>query len=126
LVKISLNKKPERSREPEKLTAFLFLRYEMKLEDCRKVIDAIDAEILMLLNRRAHISRRIGRMKTYAGLPIVDQGREEIVMRRLLRDNPGEIGDRAVAGIYQQILEESRRIQRNVAGEMDAIREKCK
>ena len=90
----------------------------MKLDECRKEIDAIDTEILVLLNRRADLSSRIGRIKTIAALPIVDQGREEIVIRRVVRENPGDIGDHALARIYHEILSESRRIQNAVASDL--------
>lgn len=90
----------------------------MKLEDGRKIIDAIDTEILILLNRRANISRRIGRLKTQAGIPIVDRNREDTVIGRILRENQGEIADRALVGIYREILRESRRIQTVVAAEV--------
>lgn len=92
----------------------------MKLEECRKDIDAIDREILALLNRRAGLSRRIGEIKLSAGLPVVDETREDTVMRRLIRENDGEIDDRALAGIYREILDESRRIQSEIAERMIA------
>lgn len=87
----------------------------MKLDDCRKAIDEIDGEILLLLNRRATLSRDIGILKTGAGIPIVDEAREDIVLRRLVRDNPGDLCDSALTGIYREILEESRRIQASIA-----------
>jgi chorismate mutase len=83
----------------------------MKLEESRRKIDAIDTEILILLNRRAEVSREIGVMKLTAGLPILDQTREDDIIRRIARENEGAIRDRAVVGIYRTILEESRRIQ---------------
>ena len=98
----------------------------MKLEDCRKVIDSIDTEILGLLNRRADLSRLIGLMKTSAGLPIVDQAREETVIRRIVRENPGEIADTALVSIYREILDESRRIQSSIAKEVSTNGEPAK
>ena len=98
----------------------------MKLEEGRKIIDAIDTEISILLNRRAHMSRRIGRLKGQAGLPIVDREREESVIGRVLRENPGEIADQAIVNIYREILSESRRIQNEVAAEMASANEACK
>src|SRR5687767_10129717 len=89
----------------------------MNLDECRNEIDAIDTEILVLLNRRADLARRIGRIKTMAALPIVDKDREEIVIRRVVRENAGDIGDRALSRIYGEILSESRRIQHAVAVE---------
>jgi chorismate mutase/prephenate dehydratase len=90
----------------------------MKLDECRKVIDAIDTEILALLNRRANLSRRMGQIKLRAGLPILDEQREEMVLRRLMRDSEGDISDAALTNIYREILEESRRIQRGVTKEI--------
>jgi chorismate mutase/prephenate dehydratase len=86
----------------------------MKLEEGRRIIDAIDTEILILLNRRAHISSRLGRLKKNAGLPILDQAREDNVISRIVRENEGEIADQALVGIFREILRESRRIQNAV------------
>jgi monofunctional chorismate mutase len=88
---------------------------KMKLEDSRRKIDAIDTEILILLKRRAEVSREIGAMKMSAGLPVIDQRREDDIIRRLARENDGAMGDSVVIGIYKAILRESRRIQ------MDAL-----
>lgn len=90
----------------------------MKLEESRRKIDAIDTEILILLNRRAEISREIGAMKMAAGLPVLDEGREDDILRRIARENEGSIGDSAVVGIYRAILQESRRIQIDVSAEI--------
>ena len=98
----------------------------MRLEQGRKIIDAIDTEILILLNRRAHISRRLGRLKKSAGIPILDPEREENVLRKIIRENDGEIEDRALVEIYREILRESRRIQDAVVCESSAEREKAK
>ena len=98
----------------------------MNLDGCRKIIDTIDTEILALLNRRASLSRHIGQIKTSAGLPVIDPAREETVMRRLVRENPGDIGDRALASIYREILGESRRIQEAEAAELVSIGEQSR
>ena len=83
----------------------------MKLEESRKKIDAIDTEILILLNRRAEVSKEIGVLKLGAGLPIVDNGREDDIIRRIARENDGTMQDKTVVEIYRAILSESRRIQ---------------
>ena len=92
----------------------------MQLEECRKNIDAIDAEIMQLLNRRASLSRQIGSIKTRAGLPIIDLRREDIVLRRVVRDNAGDISSDSVLRIYDEILSESRRIQIAIAAQATA------
>ena len=95
----------------------------MKLEECRRQIDELDASIVALLNRRAMLARKIGRIKLLAGLPIIDPEREEMVLRRIINKNSGAIDDQALARLYREILNESRRIQNDLAGEVTAVRE---
>jgi len=92
----------------------------MKLEETRKLIDEIDTEILMLLNRRAEISLRISRIKMQAGLPIEDPDREALILRRLVRESEGSIDDKALLRIYRQVLAESRQLQKEAAAEIAA------
>ena len=87
----------------------------MHLEECREKIDAVDAEILRLLNRRAELSRRVGQLKVQAGLPIIDLRREDFILRRVVRDS--EISPDAIERIYGEILNESRRIQLSITSE---------
>ena len=89
----------------------------MKLEDSRRLIDEVDAEILVLLKRRAALARRIGELKLRAGLPVVDPMREDVVLGRAVRENGGEMCEGALRRIYREILDESQRIQMEVAGE---------
>ena len=89
----------------------------MRIEEKRREIDEIDAGVLDLLNRRAAVAREISTLKMSAGLPIVDEGREDEVLRRLASANPGLIDDVAVARIWRAILEESRRMQAKVRAE---------
>jgi chorismate mutase/prephenate dehydratase len=91
----------------------------MKLEEKRKEIDAIDSEILVLLNRRAAIAKEIGILKTQAGLPLVDWVRESEIIHRLAQQNDGmELEDEAVGRIYERILTESRLLQVKASSEI--------
>ncbi len=83
----------------------------MKLEDCRKEIDAIDAEILLLLNKRAEAAEKIGVLKAKAGLPIVDSDRESEVLGRVSQTNGGLLANDAVIKIFRRIIQESKQIQ---------------
>lgn len=87
----------------------------MKLEECRNEIDAIDSEILTLLNQRAKIVREIGEIKLKAGMSITDWDREAEIIRKVARENDGPLGDEAAARIYRGILRESRQIQLDLA-----------
>lgn len=92
----------------------------MNLEESRKQIDELDAMIVELLNRRAALARRIGRIKMQAGLPILDREREEIVLRLVVHENTGEMDDGSLTRIYREILNECRLIQNIAIGEMAA------
>ena len=95
----------------------------MKLEENRKLMDEIDAEIVELLNRRCRIAQRIGRIKAAAGLPIIDHERERIVIRRIARDNGGPLDNWVLVRIYTELLAESRRIQQEARTHAAVIKE---
>ena len=86
----------------------------MTLNQCREQIDEIDVQILALLNRRAEVSKYIGSLKMQAGLPVADSEREYEILRRIVRDNPGDLDDGAASRIYESILAESRQIQEKI------------
>lgn len=92
----------------------------MNLEESRNQIDELDAVIVQLLNRRAALARKIGRIKMQAGLPILDREREDIVLRRVVSENAGEIEDASLTRIYREILSECRLIQNIAIGEIAA------
>jgi chorismate mutase/prephenate dehydratase len=78
----------------------------MSLEDLRKKIDGIDAEIVRLMAERLEVSEAIGQDKRERGRQIEDAGREKKVLaniRRLARDE--DISEKAVSAIYEQIIE---------------------
>lgn len=83
----------------------------MELRECREKIDAIDVRILDLLNERAIMAKKIGLLKQRAGLPVVDDLREEAVLRRVMAMGKDNMSRDCVLGIFRQILAESRRIQ---------------
>jgi len=50
------------------------------LADLRREIDAVDAELARLFERRLDAAQRIGRLKAAAGLPVTDAAREAAVL----------------------------------------------
>ena len=83
----------------------------MSLQESRKKIDSIDEQIVTLLNRRAAEVKQIGRIKTAAGIPLVDPHREAEIYRRIAAENFGQIDNEGLMRIFEQIVSESRRIQ---------------
>ncbi|HVF67428.1 MAG TPA: chorismate mutase [Pyrinomonadaceae bacterium] len=92
----------------------------MCIEDYREEIDRIDVELLRLLNRRALLALEIGEMKSRAGLPLKDEGREREVLSRSSRANSGPLADGSVARIFRRIIRESRRVEEGALETMDA------
>ncbi|MDE2998254.1 MAG: chorismate mutase [Gemmatimonadota bacterium] len=82
----------------------------MDLEDWRKEIDVLDMKLLKLLNRRAQCAIEIGRIKQAIEQPIFVPEREAAILKRMLELNNGPTDDEAVRRIFQQIIDESRRL----------------
>ena len=83
----------------------------MTIEDWRKQINALDGELLRLLNQRARLALNVGESKRDAGLHLCDHTREREVIERLCEANEGPLDDRAVVELFRAIIHESRRIQ---------------
>lgn len=77
----------------------------------RVEIDAIDTEILNLLNKRAAIALRVGAAKTKVDTSLCDPKREIEVLERLTSENSGPFDAKAVENIFQRIIDESLHLQ---------------
>lgn len=95
----------------------------MTLNDHRRRIDDLDRELVRLLNRRAQMSIQLGQLKKDAGLPMRDEAREESIVRHVQRMNPGPLDGEALEVIFRVVLEESRRITRELLAEAPAMAE---
>ncbi len=83
----------------------------MSIDDWRSRIDALDGELLRLLNERARIALKVGESKKEAGASLCDHTREREVVERMSEANEGPLDDRAIVELYRAIIHESRRIQ---------------
>lgn len=77
----------------------------------RAEIDAIDDELLRLLNRRAEIALQVGEVKRRDDTSLCDHNREREVLDRLCRQNSGPLDEQNVTSIFQRIIDESLHIQ---------------
>src|ERR1051326_6925348 len=91
--------------------AFSFGENWMSLEKLRAKINALDLELLRLLNQRAECALSVGESKKDAGLHLCDHTRERDVIERMCEANEGPLDDRAVVELFRAIIHESRRIQ---------------
>jgi chorismate mutase/prephenate dehydratase len=85
---------------------------DARLQRLRETIDAIDADLLALLNRRAAASMEVGRLKAETGAPVFRPGREDSLLGRLLAANTGPLLEDHIRGNYREILSASRALQR--------------
>ncbi|POA98314.1 prephenate dehydratase [Chromobacterium sinusclupearum] len=77
---------------------------EHLLKQHRDAIDAIDVEILTLLNQRANHAREIGEIK--GGGVIYRPEREAQVLRRLKDLNPGPLPGESIARLFREVMSE--------------------
>ncbi len=86
----------------------------MNIEYWRSEIDEVDRELLRLLNRRARLAAKVGRLKRAAGLPFCDPEREGLVLRRLQQANTGPLDHTAIGKVFRRIIRESRRVETQI------------
>ena len=86
----------------------------MYIDDWRSKIDDVDMEILKLLNLRADYSIRIGDIKRRNGEPIYSPEREARIIERVVRENGGPLTAGGVRRIFERIIDESRKVEKDV------------
>ena len=84
----------------------------MTLQALRKHIDRLDGQLLRLLNQRASLAVRAGRLKKRQGRRLFDPKRELTVLRQMTHANHGPLSAQAVRAIYREILRQIRRLER--------------
>ncbi len=81
------------------------------IESLRTQIDAIDRELLALLNRRAGVALSIGALKRAEGSPAFRPEREAAVIDALKRANAGPLPTEGVAPIWREIMSACRSLE---------------
>lgn len=95
-----------------------------EIDALRKKIDDIDERILLLLKKRAEVSRKIGSIKKKNGLPIRDRTRESRLYAHL-RYKAERLGLSAdlVETLYRGIVAMCIRVQENSVETQDHVSE---
>jgi chorismate mutase len=83
---------------------------EKTLDGWRSQIDALDTELLRLLNQRAAIACEIASIKVASGLQAYDGNRERQVLARVVEKNTGPLDKQSVTDIFSGIIRETRRL----------------
>ena len=83
-----------------------------RIEELRRQIDEIDAQLVRLLNARAACALAVGQEKKKAGMEIYQPGREAEVLAHVQRLNGGPLDDGAVKRLFERVIDEARRLER--------------
>jgi len=78
-----------------------------RLKELRAEIDAIDDQILTLLNRRAKAAIEVGRIKEERSLKFYVPEREVEILRRLTAANEGPFPNEGLKAIYREVISAS-------------------
>ncbi|MBO14751.1 chorismate mutase, partial [Herbaspirillum sp.] len=85
-----------------------------KLLPLRQKIDAIDAQILDLLNQRARVAQEVGHVKAETNAPVFRPEREAQVLRRAADRNPGPLLGTDIQTIFREVMSACRALEKRV------------
>jgi len=84
------------------------------LDTLRDKIDRIDAQVLILLNRRARLAQQIGNQKGKKQRAAYVPSRERAIFARLAELNTGPLPDESVQAVYREIISASRALEQSL------------
>ena len=85
------------------------------LDELREDIDRVDEVLVRLLNERARVACEIGHLKKQLGVDIYQPDREKQVLahvRGIAAEGP--LGSDAIARLFERIIDEARRLERQM------------
>lgn len=85
-----------------------------KLKLLRDEIDALDAQLLELLNRRAGLAQEVGHVKQAIQAPILRPEREAQIISRLQSVNLGPLPPEAIETIFREVISACRALERRL------------
>jgi chorismate mutase / prephenate dehydratase len=74
------------------------------LDDLRGRIDAVDSQLIRLLNERAKVVQEIGERKRASGEPIYAPHREAQVLDKVVGKSEGPLPDRTIEAVYKELM----------------------
>ena len=83
----------------------------MKLENFRKKIDAIDDQLIKLLNQRMAVVKEVGAFKRKSNTTIYKPDREKAILKRLISNSKGLLTPAAIEAIFLEIFAVSRNLE---------------
>ncbi len=81
------------------------------LAQLRSQIDAVDEALLASLNERARLVGEVGRIKVATRADVYSAAREQAIVERLARANPGPFPSPAIASVFREIISGTRSLE---------------
>ncbi|PLZ01847.1 chorismate mutase [Burkholderia sp. WAC0059] len=85
-----------------------------KLKPLRERIDAIDSQLIVLLNQRAAVALEVGEVKKHYNAPVFRPERELQVIARLQEASAGPLADEHIGAIWREIMAASRALEKTL------------
>jgi chorismate mutase/prephenate dehydratase len=85
-----------------------------RLKPLRERIDAIDAQLIALLNQRAAVALEVGEVKKHFNAPVFRPEREMQVIQRLQDMSDGPLGSDHISAIWREIMAASRALEQTI------------
>src|ERR1700756_4461761 len=86
-----------------------------QLKPLRERIDAIDAQLIALLNQRAAVALEVGEVKKHFNAPVFRPERELQVIERLQNMSDGPLGNDHISAIWREIMAGSRSLEKTIS-----------
>lgn len=85
-----------------------------KLEICRDLIDSIDNSIIELYEKRMDIIKEITKYKIEKGLPVLDQAREDSMLKKNIEKIKNEEYKKYYKDVLDGYLKASKKMQEEI------------
>ena len=89
-------------------------RVDERLAELRRSIDAVDAQIVELISRRAGFAREVGEVKKLVDAPVYRPEREAQIFAKLRSINPGPLPNASIEAVYREIISACRELERRM------------
>ena len=83
------------------------------LARCREQIDDLDRRLVEVLNERTAVVEQIGRIKREAAMQVYEPNRETQVFANVAAHNRGPLPAACLQRIFERIIDEMRRVQKD-------------
>lgn len=85
-----------------------------KLKPLRDQIDAIDAQLISLLNQRAQVAQQVGHVKAETNAPVFRPEREAQVLSRVAERNTGPLLSSDLQSIFREVMSACRALEKRL------------